>query len=388
MEKARIMVTEDESIVAFDLKSTLEGLGHTVPAVAASGEEAIRKAEETRPDLVLMDIMLKGDMDGVEAAGHIRARFGIPVVFVTAYADETILARAKETEPYGYIIKPFEEREVFATVEIALRKRELDEELRQYRDHLEGLVQERTAILATTSHELKTPITSIVNQVYVMLRQQDRVGHLTELQQEYLEDIQEDACRLKNLVEDLLDVATVDSNTLTLTFTELDVQQEIQGALRICESQIHENEMHVALNIPPDLCKVKADRLRFAQVLGNLISNASKYSPKGATTTITAKEKGDFVQIDVSDTGIGIPESVQSKIFDKFFRVDNSSTRTEAGTGIGLFIVKCLVETHGGEIWVESGEGNGSTFSFTLPQADGAGTHEGTPLQSELAVNI
>ena len=119
MEKPQILVTEDERIVAMDIQSMLQGMGYSVPEVAYSGEEAIAKAAEFHPDLVLMDIMLGSGMDGVEAAETIRSRFDIPVVYLTANADEPILQRAKLTEPFGYIIKPFREREVYATLEMA-----------------------------------------------------------------------------------------------------------------------------------------------------------------------------------------------------------------------------------------------------------------------------
>ncbi|ABE53145.1 response regulator [Methanococcoides burtonii] len=120
MSQIKILIVEDEKIVALGIKKMLKNLGYLVPSIASSGEEAISKAEITFPDLVLMDIMLKGDMDGVEAADQIRKRFEVPVVFLTAYSDEKILERAKRTNPYGYIIKPFEENSLHATIELAL----------------------------------------------------------------------------------------------------------------------------------------------------------------------------------------------------------------------------------------------------------------------------
>ena len=118
--KARILVVEDEKIVAKDMQNGLKRLGYAVPVVASSREEAIEKVVETRPDLVLMDIALKGDMDGTVAAEQIRNRFNVPVVYVTAHADEHTLQQAKLAEPLGYITKPFEERELHAAVEMAL----------------------------------------------------------------------------------------------------------------------------------------------------------------------------------------------------------------------------------------------------------------------------
>jgi PAS domain S-box-containing protein len=130
MAGARILVVEDERIVAEDIQDILRSLGHSVCGVASSGEEAVEKAGETRPDLVLMDIMLDGTMDGVEAAEQISAPLDIPVVYLTAYADDSTLERAKLTSPYGYVLKPFEERDVHSAIEMALHKHAADRTLR------------------------------------------------------------------------------------------------------------------------------------------------------------------------------------------------------------------------------------------------------------------
>tara|TARA_B100000315_G_scaffold175644_1_gene164162 strand:- start:323 stop:925 length:603 start_codon:yes stop_codon:yes gene_type:complete len=122
------MIVEDEIIAAESEKRSLEELGYSVTSTVASGEKAIKKAEEDKPDLVLMDIELKGKMDGIEAAGIISSRFHIPSIFVTAYADDKILERAKITEPFGYIIKPFEKRELHSNIEMALYKNKAEEE--------------------------------------------------------------------------------------------------------------------------------------------------------------------------------------------------------------------------------------------------------------------
>ena len=124
MANARILVVEDEGLVARDIQVRLESLGYTVPAVASYGEEAVDKSVEAQPDLVLMNIKLRGDIDGVEAAGQIRDRLDIPVVYVTGYADDATLQRAKITEPFGYILKPFETRELHATIVMALYRHE------------------------------------------------------------------------------------------------------------------------------------------------------------------------------------------------------------------------------------------------------------------------
>ncbi|MCK4940894.1 response regulator, partial [candidate division WOR-3 bacterium] len=134
MPKAKILVVEDEKIVALDINNTLNKLGYDVPALVASGDEAIQAVKRTKPDLVLMDIVLKGDIDGIEAAEVIRHRYGTPLVFLTAYADEEILRRVKHIEPFGYILKPFQEKELYSTIEIALFKHGIEKKRRRERD--------------------------------------------------------------------------------------------------------------------------------------------------------------------------------------------------------------------------------------------------------------
>jgi PAS domain S-box-containing protein len=128
---ARILVVEDEAIVAMSIKDRLRDLGYEVAGVVSTGEDAVNAAEELMPDLILMDIVLKGRMDGVEAAGEIRRRLEIPVVYLTAYSDHAALKRAKITVPYGYILKPFEQRELLINIEIALYRHQMERRLRQ-----------------------------------------------------------------------------------------------------------------------------------------------------------------------------------------------------------------------------------------------------------------
>jgi two-component system, cell cycle sensor histidine kinase and response regulator CckA len=131
MTNRQILVVEDENIIAMDVEHRLKSMGYTVPALASSGEEAVKKVAEIRPDLVLMDIRLKGDLDGVGAAEQIRARYDVPVVYLTAYMDDYTLHRAKKTEPGGYILKPVENRELYASIELALYKHEIEGKLRK-----------------------------------------------------------------------------------------------------------------------------------------------------------------------------------------------------------------------------------------------------------------
>src|SRR5258708_2988905 len=136
MSTAQILVVEDEGIVARSLQRELRDFGYEVPLIASSGPDAIAKAASSQPDLVLMDIVLKGQMDGIEAARHMREELRIPVIYLTAYEDDETVQRARATEPFGYLIKPLEERELHTTIEMALYKHRMDQ---QVRDHEQWL---------------------------------------------------------------------------------------------------------------------------------------------------------------------------------------------------------------------------------------------------------
>lgn len=154
MNEVSVLIVEDERIVAMDLKDRLEDLGYLVTGMAVSGEKAIEKAKETHPNIVLMDIHLKGEMDGIEAAGLIHNLLSIPIIYVTAYADDKTLDRAKDTEPFGYIVKPFQERELHAAISMALHKHKKEMESKEYQEQLERLVEERTRELEVAKLEI------------------------------------------------------------------------------------------------------------------------------------------------------------------------------------------------------------------------------------------
>ena len=143
MSKTNILIVEDESIVAKDIQHSLKKLGYTVVGICSTGEDAIRTAEEMKPDIVLMDIMLKEEMSGIEAAAQIREKLNIPVIYLTAYADESTLNKAKVSEPYGYIIKPFEEIDLHTSIEMAIYKHEKETDVKKERDFLYSIVDNK-----------------------------------------------------------------------------------------------------------------------------------------------------------------------------------------------------------------------------------------------------
>ena len=150
MVDERILIVEDEIITADDIRESLLDMGYSVLDIVSSGEEAIEKLEKYNPDLVLMDIMLEGAMDGIETANHIRSHFNIPVVYITAYADKEIMERAKVTEPFGYILKPFNERELQINIEIGLYRHKMERRLRESEQWLSSILENLgEAVIAT-----------------------------------------------------------------------------------------------------------------------------------------------------------------------------------------------------------------------------------------------
>jgi PAS domain S-box-containing protein len=176
MSQVRILVVEDESVVAKDIQWSLKSLGYTICGWASSGEEALEKVEALKPDLVLMDIVLKGGVDGVEAAEHIRTNFDIPVVYLTAYADEHTLQRAKVTEPFGYILKPFEERELHTTIEVALYKHKTERRIKQSQYWLSTTLKSISDGVITTNTEGQVTFLNLNAEVLTGWKELEALG--------------------------------------------------------------------------------------------------------------------------------------------------------------------------------------------------------------------
>ncbi len=181
MTATRVVIVEDERIVALHLKQQLTKLGYDVAGVAASGEHALRLINEVRPDVVLMDIHIEGAIDGIETTERIPAELMVPVVYLTAYSDEETLARARETRPYGYLLKPFTPRELHATIQMVLERRRADVALRDSEARLEQQVEARTAELVLANRELREQTAARIKaeQNLHQVQKMEAVGQLT-----------------------------------------------------------------------------------------------------------------------------------------------------------------------------------------------------------------
>jgi GAF domain-containing protein len=227
----------------------------------------------------------------------------------------------------------------------------------------------KSEFVATVSHELRTPMTSIRGYVDILLM--GAAGAMNENQTHFLSIVKNNTERLNILVNDLLDISRIEAGRVTLAPQSLDLRDVAEDVLAdvLRRSQEENKPMAFALDASKNLPRVQGDAERIRQVMGNLVSNAYHYTPENGQITVhITAVNGSEVQVDVVDTGVGIPVEDQGRIFDRFFRGEDPLVLATPGTGLGLAIVKQLVEMHHGRIWLKSeGVGKGSTFSFTLP---------------------
>jgi len=237
-----------------------------------------------------------------------------------------------------------------------------NEELAQANERLKELDKLKSEFVSMVSHELKTPLAAMKTSAQVL-----ELADVEEAtQQEMLSIITRNIDRQTNLVNDLLDLSRVESGRLELKFVSVALDTVIADSIEIVKPAAEEKDITLNVELPAGLASVKGDSEKLTQVVINLIFNAIKFTPKHGRITLKAKETDGQVEVDVCDTGIGIPAEDLDKVFDKFYQVDSTLTRETGGTGLGLAICKGLIEAHNGRIWTESELGKGSTFSFTL----------------------
>jgi PAS domain S-box-containing protein len=223
----------------------------------------------------------------------------------------------------------------------------------------------KSEFIATASHELRTPLTSIRGYIDLLLL--GTLGTLSQAQNDFLKVVKNNVVRLVELIDDLLDVSRAEAGEMRLRRETIDMAEVLYEVGESLYSQFTARSISLAIDVPDGLPSVVADRQRLRQIVVNLVNNACKYTPEGGRVDVVARNGGDKLRVDVRDTGVGIAEQSQSHIFTPFYRADNPLREQAGGTGLGLSITKTLVDLHGGEIWFESHEGQGSTFSFTLP---------------------
>ncbi|PSB35621.1 hybrid sensor histidine kinase/response regulator [filamentous cyanobacterium Phorm 46] len=396
MNPIKILVVEDEVIVAEDIAGRLKKLGYIVTGTVVSGEEALEKVAEERPDLVLMDIVLKGDMDGIITAEKIRAKVDVPIVFLTAYADDKTLRRAKLTNPFGYIIKPFQQHDLRVAIEIALHRHEIEAKMlaslkasEATRESVEEKSYRQNQYISMAAHELRNPLNAIL--ISAELLELDRTRSSDESQVRTLRLVHSATQKMNQLIDDMLFMGRAESGKLKCNPLPINVVEFCQDLLD--QLQLGNESKHKLTLISSNVTSAILDQQLLHGIISNLIVNAIKYSPNGGKVSLELEchkpGEGDKEAIfclspqclfpnskltninspslilQIRDEGMGIPETELGKIFEMFYRCKN--TGKIKGNGLGLTIVKKAVELQGGAIGCESKIAIGTTFTVVLP---------------------
>lgn len=363
-----VLVVEDEIITAIDIKSSLEDLGYQVPPIASTGQEALAEVAKSQPDIILMDIVIKGEIDGIETANRIRDRQQLPIIFLTAYSDDATLARAGITEPFGYLLKPFDDRELHSTIQMALKRYQAESKIRKERDtaeqlqrEAENLVELNSRYIAMTSHEFRTPMTTIHSSSELLEHYSYKWSEEKKLS--HLKRIQSSIKSMTKLLDEVLTIGKADAGKLEFKPVELDVVTLAKELVE--ELHLTTDKPRINLQVFGEIDEATMDPKLLRHILTNLLSNALKYSPAGGTVEFTLTGQGEYLILSVQDSGIGIPESDLIHLFESFQRASNVGSLP--GTGLGLAIVKKCVDRHQGTITVNSIVGVGTTFTVTLP---------------------
>jgi signal transduction histidine kinase len=368
----RVLVVDDNA----DLRDYITRLLLPVCAITAvpAGRDALDVLRREAFDLVLTDVMMPG-MSGFELLEEIRADArlrAIPVLVLSAQAGEEARLEGLERGADDYIVKPFTARELVAKtvnqLALARARKELAEErerqaveLDAARETAERANRAKDEFLAVLGHELRNPLSPIVTAVQLMrLRGQDS---------RELAVIDRQAKHLTRLVDDLLDVSRVTRGKVDLHRRPVDLAEIVSLAIEMASPLLEQRQQYLDLDITPGLV-LDADLDRMAQVLANVLMNASKYSDPDTRITVAAAGHEGRIIISITDHGMGIPPELLDRVFDQFVQQPQMSDRSHGGLGLGLAIARNLVESHGGTIRAESaGRGQGSRFVIDLPAA-------------------
>jgi len=345
-----------------------------------TGQDALQKTRELMPALVLLDVQLP-DMSGLDVCRHIKedAVTGIiPVIQISA----TFITKdhAREALKHGadiYLTEPLEPKELETVVSVLLRLARTEAGLREAlareraaRAQAEEATQIKDQFLANLSHELRTPMNIIIGWAHLL-----RTGPLDESQRHRATEAIERAARSQaQLIEDLLDVSRIVAGKFRLVKQDIDAGRILQLAVDSLKLVAQTKQVAIAMTREVDEARISGDPDRLQQVFWNLLSNSVKFTPPGGRVDARLKTSATHVTIEVIDTGVGIDPEFLPFVFERFRQADSTSTRQHSGIGLGLAIVRHVVELHGGTVRAESaGEGKGATFTVTLPRLVQAG---------------
>jgi len=358
-ESTNIMVVDDTPDNLKLLQEMLGGKGYYVFA-SPDGKMALNAAAKNPPDLILLDIIMP-EMDGFEVCARLKADPAlkdIPVIFISALNQTTDKVRAFAVGGVDYVSKPFQFEEVISRVETHLR-------LRKQQIELKALNELKDHFLGMAAHDLRNPLAGIMG--YSELLADELAPSLNARQAKLFDQIIKSSQFMGGLINDLLDISAIESGHLSLERLPIDIMVPITSSVDINIALASKKNMLITISSPEKLPYVFADIYRIEQVMNNLLTNAMKYAQPGTEITVRLCHENSEVIISVADQGPGIQEEEQHKLFQAFGKTSLKTTSGERSTGLGLLIVKKIVEAHEGRIWFITEPGKGTEFFFALP---------------------
>ncbi len=305
-------------------------------------------------------LIIKGDVKGkksIEVMRHIQVQEIV----------DSVIKKKKKVESREISIFCNEEKTLLVHATPILQSYRTEGAVLVFHDmtELRRLEKVRQDFVANVSHELRTPMSSIKGYTETLI---DGAVEDKENAVKFLEIIYTESNRMVSLIDDILDLSKIESGRHKIELRPCNIDTILKNVIAGLEKYAKDNSIIIRKSVPDDLPNIYADESKLSQILLNLLDNAIKYNNACGEISITARDTGDFVQIDVHDTGIGISPEDQARIFERFYRVEKARSRRLGGTGLGLSIVKHIVQAHKGDVFIKSCPGKGSTFSFTIPK--------------------
>lgn len=370
---ARVMVVDDTVQNLRLVGGILNDAGYDI-VPATSGPQALDRVATAMPDLILLDLMMP-EMDGLEVCRRLKAQPAtaqVPVIFLTASGEVDHLLEAFAAGAVDYVTKPFNAAELLARVRTHIELKRARETLVQMNQRLRDLNDEKNEFLGIAAHDLRSPLNQIIGAAQIVLAD-PALG--TGDSADMVNIIRRAAEHMNQLVVNLLDANAIERGEIKLNPVACDLGALTADVVAAHQSRAIAKQQQLLLVPPPEPLFLRADRDSLLQVMDNLVSNAIKYSPRGKSVRVRLSRHNGSVRGEVCDEGPGLTAADQKRLFGKFARLSPRPTGGESSTGLGLSIVKRMVELQQGRVWCESAPGRGSTFIVEFP-ASGASSRD------------
>lgn len=364
----KILIVDDDRLNIRILAGILKSEGYVL-ADADSGERALETVAQSRPDLILMDVVMPG-INGFETCRTLKREYGDdcpPVIFITAKDTPDDVVEGLTAGGVDYLPKPFQAKEVVARIRTHLQTQLLTEQQKLLVEQLSKANAAKNKFLGMAAHDLRNPLASIRGLAEFL--RDGVVGELTTDQLDLINTIHGASQQMLTLVNELLDVATIEAGELRISPDVHSLSDLVEKAVYLANIDAAKKKTRVVLEHSGPGPYVSMDSAKMQQVVDNLISNAVKYSPPGSTITVELKIADGRCSFGVKDQGPGIPENERDRLFQDFGRLSARPTAGEKSTGLGLAICRKIVDAHGGTIVAENLPAGGCEFRVTLPLA-------------------